>query len=579
MKKILEKKTINIYLLKPIISMFFAFFVIVMGLLFYIENITDVSTSEKILLLSAVMFLLFLIIFFIIRYYIFRFKNVVLEQYEKNVKKIESSRIYLKKVEDASSNLIISAIGNKIEKVNKAFLNFTNYKNLDEFYLYHKCLGELFIPKKGYLHEYNDGVHWVDYVFKDSQVTHKVIMLKENVEYIFMVDCTEIIIDDIKRVMYTLVDITEFENLQTRYQLAINGTNDGLWDWNLLTNEVYFSPQWKKQMGFEDNELPCEFKSWEDRVHPDDLEHAMIDIQNNVEGKTLKYENQHRLRHKDGSWVWILDRGQTIFDEQNTPVRMVGFHTDITEKVRIEEELHQKDEMMIAQSQNAAMGEMISMIAHQWRQPLSVISMCSNNIIADIQLEMLDNKTLEDTALEITAQTAELSKTIDDFREFFKPKKNKEVVNIQDVISDALSIIGKSLENNDIIVTQNIKSEQKIKTHSRELLQVLLNLLKNAKEILVENIIHNREIVITTSNEKDNLIIEIQDNAGGIPKWVLPKIFEPYFSTKNDKTGTGLGLYMCKTIVEKHLNGKIIVSNKEGGASFKLILQTENNNE
>ncbi|MGB5866560.1 MAG: PAS domain-containing protein [Arcobacteraceae bacterium] len=570
MKNLLHNETINLYLLKPIASIFVVFFIIISLVTFYLD---------KHLYIFAVIGLLFVIVFLMLRYYIYHFRDKVLTKYTQNFEKIEASEKYLKEVEDASSNLIIAAVDDKIEKVNKAFCDFTGYANLEEFHLEHKCIGELFVNKKGYLQKSYSTENWSDYVTDSPYLIHKAILLKENVEHIFMIDCKELHIDDKKRTLYTFVDITEFENLQTRYQLAINGTQDGLWDWNLINNTLYFSPQWKKQLGYEEHEIESTLDTWESRVHPADLEKAMFDIQQNVEGKTIQYENKHRLKHKDGSWVWILDRGQTIFDESGVAVRMVGFHTDITKMVLIEEELHQKDEMMIAQSQNAAMGEMISMIAHQWRQPLSVISMGANNIMADIQLNMINEKNLENIASEIILQTSELSKTIDDFREFFKPKRNKENVYIKDVFADALNIIGKSLENNDIIVTKSFESKKNIKTHSRELMQVILNILKNSKEILVENNIKNKEIHLITKDDQDSVIIEITDNAGGIPKWVLPKIFDPYFSTKDDKTGTGLGLYMCKTIVEKHLQGQIIASNTDLGASFKLILHNESTNE
>ena len=112
------------------------------------------------------------------------------------------------------------------------------------------------------------------------------------------------------------------------------------------------------------------------------MEQALSDIQANIDKKTSIYENKHRLKHKDGSWVWIFDRGQTVYNENNEAIRMVGFHTDITDKKAIEKELQDKDEMMIAQSRNAAMGEMISMIAHQWRQPLSIISVSYTHLRA-----------------------------------------------------------------------------------------------------------------------------------------------------------------------------------------------------
>jgi len=577
MKKTLETEMIEFKILQPILTIFILFFTLAIFTIIYLESLSFEDSDYKILIYTLVTLGFSSALFYIIKNYIRRFNDKVKNIHNTHIKSMEFSSKYLKALEDSSPNFIISATNGKIEKVNKSFLDFTKYKDLSSFHLEHKCVSELFVEKKGYLTNKIDQEHWFSYVINNPQILHKAIMKKNNLEYIFLVESRILNIDDKKRSITTLVDITKFENLQTRFQLAINGTRDGLWDWNLITNEVYFSPRWKKQLGYEDHELKNELTTWQERVHPEDLDQAIFDLQQNIDKKTSLYENRHRLKHKNGSWVWILDRGQTVYDENNKAIRMVGFHSDITNQKAIEQELHDKDEMMIAQSRNAAMGEMISMIAHQWRQPLSIISMGANNIMADIELEITDEESLKEISSEIILQTNELSKTIDDFRDFFKPKKEKEHVSVHEIVDDALHIIEKSLENNDIQLLKEFRSIKKIKTYSRELMQVILNILKNSKEVLVDNNIINRTISIKTIDNKDSVIIEINDNGGGIPAWVIPKIFDPYFSTKDDKTGTGLGLYMCKTIVEKHLNGEIVASNKDNGACFKIIVKDNDN--
>lgn len=134
-------------------------------------------------------------------------------------------------------------------------------------------------------------------------------------------------------------DFKESERLKKRLGLALQGNNDGIWDWNLLDNSVYFSPRWKEMLGYSDNELANDFSSWEDNCHPDDLETIMEGIQENIDGKTEYFEGVHRLKHKDGHWIWILDRGKTIFDDNSKAVRMIGTHTDITEDHKTQEEL------------------------------------------------------------------------------------------------------------------------------------------------------------------------------------------------------------------------------------------------
>ena len=125
--------------------------------------------------------------------------------------------------------------------------------------------------------------------------------------------------------------LVELKELKERMELALLGNNDGLWDWNIIDNSVYFSPRWKEMLGYSDHEIPNEFSTWEDRVHPDELEAVLLKVQENIDGKTDYYEVVNRLKHKDGHWVWILDRGKAIYDEDGKAVRMIGTHTDITD--------------------------------------------------------------------------------------------------------------------------------------------------------------------------------------------------------------------------------------------------------
>ncbi|MDO8453044.1 MAG: PAS domain-containing sensor histidine kinase [Sulfurimonas sp.] len=364
----------------------------------------------------------------------------------------------------------------------------------------------------------------------------------------------------------------ELQILKERYEYAINGTNDGIWDWNLESCEIYFSPIWKKMLGYEESELENALSTWESHVHPDDLEKAEKDYTENIEGKTSYYENVHRLKHKNGHWVWILARGKTIFNNESKAIRMVGFHTDITEIKNLEHKLREKDEIMIAQSHNAAMGEMISMIAHQWRQPISVISMGVSNIMADLELGTLNEQTLKREAESIMFQTEELSKTIDDFRNFFKPNREKEDVLIFDILMSSLSIICKNLESCAINIENIFDSNTKLSIYSRELQQVFINILNNAKESLQTSTKENRKITNKIYESSDSVIVEICDNGSGFSDAVLGKIFDPYFSTKSSKNGTGLGLYMSKTIIEKHLGGRLWAKNSADGAVIVIEL-------
>ncbi|RLA78603.1 MAG: sensor histidine kinase, partial [Epsilonproteobacteria bacterium] len=232
----------------------------------------------------------------------------------------------------------------------------------------------------------------------------------------------------------------------------------------------------------------------------------------------------------------------------------------------------QKDQQMMHQSRLAQMGEMISMIAHQWRQPLTAISATSANINLKTKLDKLDANTALELSDRISRYSQHLSTTIDDFRDFFKHNKEKKDTNYTEVIKGVLNIIETSIINQNITLIQNLTSTDTLHTYPNELKQVILNLIKNAEDVLVESNIPNPTITIETKDK----ILTISDNAGGVPEDIIDKIFDPYFSTKTKKNGTGLGLYMSKTIIEEHCNGKLYVSNnnivnQDGSTSYGAV--------
>jgi signal transduction histidine kinase/ABC-type nitrate/sulfonate/bicarbonate transport system substrate-binding protein len=231
-------------------------------------------------------------------------------------------------------------------------------------------------------------------------------------------------------------------------------------------------------------------------------------------------------------------------------------------------ELKQAQHQLVQQSRLAQMGEMLSMIAHQWRQPLSAISATSGSISLKARRDRLDKDTAMELANSITKYAQHLSSTIDDFRNFFKDKKDKDTISLKEVVEATLHIVNMSLENANIKINLDLVSDKEIQTYANELKQVILNIIKNAQDVLVDKEIQNPQIDIYA----DNTTIVIRDNAGGIPKEIIDKIFDPYFSTKTKKDGTGLGLYMSKIIIEEHCGGKISVYNGDNGAVFKIEL-------
>jgi signal transduction histidine kinase len=227
-----------------------------------------------------------------------------------------------------------------------------------------------------------------------------------------------------------------------------------------------------------------------------------------------------------------------------------------------------KDKMLLQQSKLAIMGEMIAMIAHQWKQPLAAQKAIIGGIQLKKRLNKLQNEDVEVGMDKLNSIINHMNDTISDFTNFFKPNKHKKIIRIEDVLNDCLSIIESSLQRHQIYIHKEYE-EIELEIFDKELKQVFLNILSNAKDALVENKETNRAIFIKAFKEDNKNIITISDNAGGIPNDIINKVFDPYFSTKA-KNGTGLGLYMSKTIVDEHLNGLLSVSNGIDGAIFRV---------
>ena len=240
--------------------------------------------------------------------------------------------------------------------------------------------------------------------------------------------------------------------------------------------------------------------------------------------------------------------------------------------------LKKKDLQLFQQSRQAQMGEMISMIAHQWRQPLASISSTTINIQMSIELENFDLNTIDGKEKQnryflnelksIDGFVQNLTTTIDDFRNFYKPNKKTTRLKLEDVIEKSLKIINSSLASDNIKVIKQYNSKEEMQFYENEMMQVILNILKNTHDNFKEKKIKNPYIKITTENKT----ITICDNGGGISEDIMDKIFDPYFSTKDDKNGTGLGLYMSKTIIEEHHNGKLSAENTDDGVCFTVEL-------
>ncbi len=236
------------------------------------------------------------------------------------------------------------------------------------------------------------------------------------------------------------------------------------------------------------------------------------------------------------------------------------------------EDIRQKDKLMLQQARLAQMGELIAMIAHQWRQPLSSIAAISTNLKLSIALgDEISKESLESELSSIEERVSLLSRTIDDFRNFYQHSQNKHDFFLKEVIAQSLDVLTPFARNIGISINTNLYFTQAIHSFESEIIQVLMNIIKNAMDILKEKEGY-KEITIKGYEDLKYAYILIEDNAGGVCEESLDKIFEPYYSTKLEKNGTGLGLYMSKLIIDEHCHGELSVSNSSAGAVFTIKL-------
>lgn len=298
-------------------------------------------------------------------------------------------------------------------------------------------------------------------------------------------------------------------------------------------------------------------------LDPSDLIKKLMGVFRKAVENELEILEQHHLQ-KELLKNEVYRQTKQI-NTQNT--KLIELNENLEERVKDEVEKNKKQQViMFNQSRLAQIGQIISMLAHQWRQPLATISMDANNILLDIALDTLDEKNLKNTHENIVNTSQDLSNTINNFRNFYASNENTVTEKIDDTISKALNIIKQSLIDYNIEIIEEYSSIEEIELYDKEIMQVILNILKNSQDNFKVKDTKKPYIKISTKNNT----ISICDNGGGISEDVIDEIFDPYFSTKDEKNATGLGLYMVKMIIEEHHNGKVVAKNTDEGVCFTI---------
>ncbi len=288
-------------------------------------------------------------------------------------------------------------------------------------------------------------------------------------------------------------------------------------------------------------------------------------------GEFINLSKSGKLSYEQATITPVFDRNKKI-------IEFVAIKLDTTSETLAQEQLLKKEKLLLQQSKMAAMGEMLQNIAHQWRQPLSLISTASTGLLVKKEME-IPTTIKEDMHIlnTINDATQHLSETINAFRDFFNPNKEKISFKLQDVYRKTLNIVETRFKSMDIEIVESLE-DISITNLDNELIQVMMNLLNNARDILTTTNTQKKLIFVTIYKKDNNITISVKDNGGGIDEKILNKVFEPYFTTKHQSQGTGIGLYMCQEIITKHMDGQLTVSNQSftykdieyTGAEFKI---------
>lgn len=385
--------------------------------------------------------------------------------------------------------------------------------------------------------------------------------------------------------------LTELEEVKERLELSLMAGNVAWWVWDYPSQIVTYDKKKAEMLGYTDGVMTQNVYEISSMLHPDDYESTMKHMRDHLSGKVSQYQLEYRLKTREGNYKWFYDHGKvTKRQADGTPLKISGVVIDITDRKiaelklqelnkeldqRVKDEVEKnrkKDHLMSLQARHAAMGEMIGYIAHQWKQPLNTLNM----IVYDIAESALSKEATQ-ADLEKSSRTANnliqhMAQTIDDFRDFFKPGKEKIVFNLNKQIEKALSLVYASLKSTGIPVVNHIDQQLNALGFPNEFAQVVVNILSNARDALMENRLAKPVIDISMRAEGDKNHLYFYNNGGNIPENIMNNIFRPYFSTKSESEGTGIGLYLSKIIVENNMNGTIMARNKDEGVEFEIVI-------
>ena len=466
----------------------------------------------------------------------------------------------LRTIMDLQDDIILTTDGDNLEYVNEAFFKFSKYKDFEEFKKFHKCICELFIEMEGdsYLKSTYPEGNWITHLQKNS---HKeffvVIKSAKGIDTLFK------------------VNFKQFDDTSTSYMISLHDATsykENLDLINLISNikGVYFS------LANMHGEIIKISESLLEILKIDDFVEKKYSIANFLNEEDKKLTMQHISTNDSSPYEVTIRYGDIIIPimvqgyfgvVNNTPIR-IAVLIDLRELKQLQFEAKQRDLLLFQQAKMAQMGEMINMIAHQWRQPLNAISAASIQSAMKLELGQFNNDEFHKTQTFIQEQCQKMSRVINTFMEYSKATQKKEKFLFSDTINMVLDLVKEQFNSHNIKIDIEDDNLLEIKGSKDMLEQVVLNILMNARDAYNEQKdMKNKIIYIKTDKKK---AIQIIDFAGGISDMISDKLFMPYFTTKEQGKGTGLGLYMSKRIMQEHFKGDLLYEKLENGSKFIL---------
>ncbi len=384
----------------------------------------------------------------------------------------------------------------------------------------------------------------------------------------------------------------ELLNKDEQLNVATQSAQIGIWNYNLKEKKLIIDEIMHSLYGIKnDINSISDYNNWKECIHPQDKDNVISLFKGFLENNE-KFDTKFKIIKKGTKEIrYIKAYAVLTKDKEGSVSHIIGVNYDITDfelltnklEKRVEEEVYkqrEQEQALIQQSKLASMGEMISAISHQWRQPLNAVAIYLQDLISAQKHGELDVTYLKESVTKCREQINYMSNTIEDFRNFFNPVSNNEDMNLKEIIKISVNLFEAQLKNNSVKVNFNFdeKTDYTLFGNSNHLKQALANLLSNSiysikdresKDLDKE---YRGNIIIHLNKTSKAMIIEVIDNGIGIKKSSFNRVFEPYFTTKKQGEGSGIGLYMTRTILEKYFNGKISLEALEEGVSAKIEL-------